>query len=74
MQPKFAQTQICTDSICPRIIRIANSEGNRTTEEIEEWINGISKTYPLKRVCSVDEIAKVAVFLASDDSSYVNGE
>ena len=66
--------QIRTNSICPGFVRIANSEGDRTTEEIEEWINGISKTYPLKRVCTVDEIGKVALFLASDDSSYVNGE
>ena len=66
--------QIRTNSICPGFVRIANSEGERTSEEIEEWINGISKTYPLKRVCTVDEIAKVALFLASNDSSYVNGE
>ena len=66
--------QIRTNSICPGFVKIANSEGDRTSKEIEEWINGISKSYPLKRVCSVDEIAKVALFLASDDSSYVNGE
>ena len=66
--------QIRTNSICPGFVRIANSEGNRTPEEIEEWINDISKTYPLKRVCTVDEIANVALFLASDDSSYINGE
>ncbi|MHA2128294.1 MAG: SDR family NAD(P)-dependent oxidoreductase [Promethearchaeota archaeon] len=66
--------QIRTNSICPGFVRIANSEGNRTSEEVEEWIDSISKTYPLKRVCTVDEIGKVALFLASDDSSYVNGE
>ena len=66
--------QIRTNSICPGFVRIANSEGNRTSEEIKEWINGISQSYPLRRVCTVDEIAKVALFLASDDSSYVNGE
>ncbi len=66
--------KIRTNSICPGFVRIANSEGDRTTKEIEEWINGISKKYPLKRVCTVDEIAKVALFLASDDSSYVNGQ
>jgi len=66
--------QIRTNSICPGFVRIANSEGNRTTEEIEEWINGISKTYPMKRVCTVDEIGNAALFLASDDSSYINGQ
>ena len=66
--------EIRTNSICPGFVRIANSEGDRTPEEIEEWINNISKTYPLKRVCTVDEIANVALFLASNDSSYINGE
>jgi NAD(P)-dependent dehydrogenase (short-subunit alcohol dehydrogenase family) len=66
--------QIRTNSICPGFVRIANSEGNRTAQEIEAWINDIAKTYPLNRVCTVDEIANVALFLASDDSSYVNGE
>lgn len=65
---------IRANAICPGFVRIANSEGDRSLEEIEHWIEGIAKTYPLKRVCSVEEIANVALFLASDDSSYINGE
>jgi NAD(P)-dependent dehydrogenase (short-subunit alcohol dehydrogenase family) len=65
---------IRANAICPGFVRIANSEGDRSPEEIERWIEGIAKTYPLKRVCTVDQIADVALFLASDDSSYVNGE
>ena len=65
---------IRTNAICPGFVRIANSEGDRSREEVEQWIEGIAKTYPLKRGCSVEEIANVALFLASDDSSYINGE
>ena len=65
---------IRANTICPGFVRIANSEGNRSPEEIEEWIGKISKSYPLKRVCTVKEIANVALFLASSESSYVNGE
>lgn len=62
------------NAICPGFVRIANSEGDRTPDEVEEWIADIAKTYPLKRVCSVEEIADVALFLASEESSYINGE
>jgi NAD(P)-dependent dehydrogenase (short-subunit alcohol dehydrogenase family) len=65
---------IRANAICPGFVRIANSENDRSTEELEQWLSSIARTYPLKRVCSVDEIAKVALFLASDDSSYINGE
>ena len=66
--------QIRCNAICPGFVRIANSEGDRTPDEVEKWIAKIAKTYPLKRVCSVEEIANVALFLASDDSSYINGQ
>ncbi|MCW4041506.1 MAG: glucose 1-dehydrogenase [Candidatus Bathyarchaeota archaeon] len=69
----FAPTIRC-NAICPGFVRIANSEGDRTPIEVEKWIEGISATYPLERVCSVDEIANVALFLASDESSYITGE
>lgn len=66
--------QIRCNAICPGFVRIANSEGDRTPDEVEKWIADIAKKYPLKRVCSVEEIANVALFLASDDSSYINGQ
>lgn len=66
--------QIRCNAICPGFVRIANSEGDRSLEEVEQWISGIAKTYPLKRVCTVEEIADVVLFLASDDSSYINGQ
>ncbi|MCK4472525.1 MAG: SDR family oxidoreductase [Anaerolineae bacterium] len=66
--------QIRTNAICPGFVRIANSENDRSPEQVEQWIAGIAKTYPLKRVCTVGEIANVALFLASDASSYINGE
>ena len=65
---------IRANAICPGFVRIANSEGDRTAEEVEQWIGDIAKGYPLARVCTVDEIANVALFLAGEDSSYVNGQ
>lgn len=65
---------IRANAICPGFVRIANSEGDRSPEEVEAWLGRIAEGYPLKRVCTVEEIASVALFLASDDSSYINGQ
>jgi NAD(P)-dependent dehydrogenase (short-subunit alcohol dehydrogenase family) len=66
--------KIRANAICPGFVKIANSENNRTTEELGKWYADISKQYPMKRVCEVGEIAGVASFLAGPDSSYVSGQ
>jgi len=66
--------KIRTNSVCPGFVKIANSEGNRTPKQLEKWYKDISKKYPMKRVCTVEEIANVVSFLASKKSSYINGQ
>jgi len=44
-----------------------------TEEQIQGFVANQLNTIPLGRVGTTDEIAKVVVFLASDDSSFVNG-
>ena len=41
--------------------------------EVDQIKEGFASTVPLGRMGSVDEIAKAALFLASDDSSFVTG-
>jgi NAD(P)-dependent dehydrogenase (short-subunit alcohol dehydrogenase family) len=65
--------KIRTNAICPGFVKIANSEGNRSPKELKKWYDNIASDYPLKRVCTVEEIANIALFLANDDSSYING-
>jgi NAD(P)-dependent dehydrogenase (short-subunit alcohol dehydrogenase family) len=45
----------------------------RTKEEVDQMKAGFANLIPLGRMGTPDEIAKVALFLASDDSSFVTG-
>ncbi|BAY50496.1 short-chain dehydrogenase/reductase SDR (plasmid) [Scytonema sp. HK-05] len=42
-------------------------------EQLQEFVDSQASTIPLGRVGTPDEIAKAVVFLACDDSSFVNG-
>ena len=66
--------KIRANSVCPGFVRIENSERNRTPEELKAWYQSIAEGYPMRRVCEVEEIANVVAFLASDKSSYINGQ
>lgn len=61
---------IRVNSICPGLIKTKFSKALWSNEQ---WTNHFVSQLPLKRVGTVEEIASLAYFLASDSSSYVTG-
>ena len=61
---------IRVNAVAPGLTNTIMIEKNLNKKILEETI----KKIPLKRIASPDEIADVVLFLASDTSSYINGE
>lgn len=70
----YGQDGIRCNAICPGDV---DTELNRVYFEAHPdpvaFRGRVEHEYPMRRIASTDEIAKVAVFLASDDSSFVSG-
>ena len=67
--------KIRVNAISPGIVPTPgyNTSLGMTEEQVEEYVQSSIGSIPLGRPGTTDEIAKAVSFLASDDSSYVNG-
>ena len=71
---QLAGSNVRVNAICPGLVETG------MTAPVYEWARASGKAdklghlNPLKRGGEPDEIARVALFLASDESSYVNGQ
>ncbi len=65
-----APDKIRVNSICPGAIR---TPINKEAWETKEASNNLMKLVPYHRIGEVEDIARAAVWLASDDSDYVTG-
>ncbi|MDR3256864.1 MAG: 3-oxoacyl-[acyl-carrier-protein] reductase [Endomicrobium sp.] len=66
---EFASRNILVNAIAPGFIRTAMTD--KLTEDQKQ---AMASTIPLARLGEVSDIAKAALFLASDDSSYITGQ
>lgn len=76
---ELAEYNILVNSICPSFTathrhyqvadEVARRQGTSRNEVIQQWM----KSVPLRRPASAEEVANLAVFLASEKASYITG-
>ncbi|BCH05648.1 hypothetical protein MesoLj131c_73960 (plasmid) [Mesorhizobium sp. 131-3-5] len=68
---EWGPSGIRVNSIAPGLIK---TEFARELWEDPEWLEKIENRTPLRRIGTPEDIAGVALFLASDASAYVTGQ
>lgn len=77
---EFAGKQIRINAICPGVVATpmweemvgdyARKKGI-SPEEVAEYVTG---RIPLNRLCTVEDVAELVLYLASDDAGYITGQ
>jgi len=65
---EYAAKGIRVNAICPGVIRTAI-----TAHLPKEYIDAVAKATPMARIAEASEVAQLAVFLGSDESSFITG-
>ena len=65
---------INVNAIAPGLIETPLLHVGRTPEEVEKWVESRRKLAVLGRVGNTQDIANLALFLASDESSFICGQ
>ena len=77
---EFAQSGIRVNALCPGVVFTPlwdkmlpdyAAKRNMKPEEVRPYLES---KIPLGRLCTPEDVAQTAVFLASDDSSYLTGQ
>jgi NAD(P)-dependent dehydrogenase (short-subunit alcohol dehydrogenase family) len=66
----YAKQNVRVNSICPGFVETPMTEPSLGDEEFYEYVHGRT---PMGRVAQPEEIAGLAMFLASDEASYITG-
>tara|TARA_R110002060_G_scaffold74714_1_gene84114 strand:+ start:440 stop:904 length:465 start_codon:yes stop_codon:yes gene_type:complete len=71
---QLAGTGIRINAICPGVIETGMTAIMYEAARAKGTEKKIGQLNPLRRGAQADEVARVALFLGSDESSYVNGQ
>jgi NAD(P)-dependent dehydrogenase (short-subunit alcohol dehydrogenase family) len=71
---QFSGTNVRVNAICPGLTETGMTKGTFDYARSAGKIDRVGRLNPLRRGAQPEELAQVAVFLASDDASYVNGQ
>jgi NAD(P)-dependent dehydrogenase (short-subunit alcohol dehydrogenase family) len=64
---------IRANAICPGATDTASMRRDISLGIVKTTIDGIASTVPMKRIGEPEDMAKMALFLASNASSYITG-
>ena len=73
----YLDDNIRCNAICPARVHTPFVDGylaKNYPDNKEEMFEKLSKVQPIGRMCKPEEVAKLALYLCSDDSSYITGQ
>ena len=73
MALELAQTGVRVNAVCPGEVNTPMLRSERKKPITEELLDELVQPIPMGRLAEPEEIARVVLFLASDDASYMTG-
>ncbi len=71
---QLCETNVRVNAICPGLTETGMTKGTFDYAKNKGVTHKLGRLNPLRRAAQPEELANVALFLASDQSSYVNGQ